>query len=272
MGHTPPRSADLLILGLPRAGTTLLANLLTTPPDRWIIVEPGVTRAGMDDQTRRQAVAFGFEIRPAEWCSASDHEEPEARFDRVLAPRVATLQKWGIKEVNPRGWSRLIEKFKPRCIIFAVRDITDATLSAHRKLAVQRRPDQDDNWLYQRMTESASALVKTMDQIPASRRRVARFEDLVSSSTLREELSRWLDWPMDGDPTRGLVNYGREEEASMHGGAVTARSLMRERQNEPPERLAFADRVRCSCVTFQARFGYVDRIIQAPEKADSPPE
>jgi len=60
---------DLFIAGLGRAGTTLLANLLTSPPKRWLLAEPGITRGDMGEHVRIQAEQFGFPITSDEWTS-----------------------------------------------------------------------------------------------------------------------------------------------------------------------------------------------------------
>ena len=57
-----PFPMDVLIVGPARSGSTLLANLLTTPPSRVVLVEPGITRGGMNEYVRKEVGRLGWEI------------------------------------------------------------------------------------------------------------------------------------------------------------------------------------------------------------------
>src|SRR4026207_2014919 len=106
---------DLFIAGIARAGTTLLANLLTSPPDRLVLVEPGLTRHDMGDHVREQVERFGV---PRTWESWAGPEGETAlgRFEPCLKPALAGI-RWGVKEVNPLGWDALVQEFDPKQIV-----------------------------------------------------------------------------------------------------------------------------------------------------------
>ena len=89
---------DLLITGMSRAGTTALANLLTTPPDRWVIIEPGLTRDGVGEHVLEQARRFGppVAVSDAQW-RAGDREPGWAICS--IGPGLSSLRGWGVKEV-----------------------------------------------------------------------------------------------------------------------------------------------------------------------------
>lgn len=229
-----------------------MANLLTTPPKRWIIVEPGITRGGMEELVRRQAENFGLTMDEREW-----HAEPSPlnRFDSLLAPRLAELERWGIKEVNPTGVLDALKLLRPVRLILTTRDPRAAAASGLRKLDRRRRADQDDEWWRQRLHESARLAIDLRRSWAGDRLRVVRFESLVADESARKDLESWLDWPLDGAPERGLELYNRLDEVAKHGGQLTSKSLTTPPQDSP-RISAFADRFHEEAVDYRREFGY----------------
>lgn len=84
---------DVMIAALGRSGSTLLANLLTTPPARWVMIEPRLANGSTGLDLVNQATNFGFTIEPNTWRLQSD-ETPDERTERVFGPLVAQLERW----------------------------------------------------------------------------------------------------------------------------------------------------------------------------------
>jgi hypothetical protein len=250
---------DLLIAGVARAGTTLIANLLTTPPARWVLVEPGITLAGMNEHVRQMADRFGWRFDEAEWYR---EETPRARFERLLLPRLSQIEKWGVKEVNLAGLSDLIALYPPRRIVLAVRDMRDCAVSMKEKetkqgpLAGKVLAPKSDDWLHRRLIESANTLVSLFENQPRETVRVVRYEDFVSSPAERDALGRWLDWPLDGDPGSNLDLFGRSYEVERHPTGIGTTSAGRWQHEASPDLRAFAGRVAADAVAYQRTFGY----------------
>ena len=254
---------DLLIAGMGRAGTTALANLLTTPPGRWVIIEPGLTRQGVGEHVFEQARRFGAPVAVgrAEWERGGTHEDGLARFCRCLAPGLERLEAWGVKEVNPTGLDELIRVFNPRRVLLAVRDIRDCAISAlekSRRHAAEGRSVQTDEWLARRLRDAGTALVGLKARLGAPSVRAVQYERFTTDDSYRAALEQWLGWPLTGDPGRCLDLFGREYEVARHTGRVSASSVGRRERESSEELLRFAAYVEREAEHYQRAFGYAE--------------
>jgi hypothetical protein len=251
---------DLLIVGPARSGTTMLANLLTSPPNRWVLVEPGITRGGMGEVVRQEAGLFGWKYERNVW---HEQETSEERFARVLYGRLKQLDRWGVKEVNMHGIADLISTYRPRHIVISVRDIRACAISVRQKedlqgtIAGQALVPKSDEWLQRRLLDGAEAALRLANEPPqGSKVTVVRYEDFVASADARASLARTLDWPLDGDPSSTLDLFGRSYEVQRHGNNVGMSSVSRWRRETEPEMLAFAEGLAADAARYQAAFGY----------------
>jgi len=249
------RSMDVFIAGVARSGSTLVANLMTTPPDRWLIVEPGITRGDMSEQVRIQAERFGIRISGERWRAESNAEE---RFEKLLIPHLSRLKSWGVKEVNPAGYDRLLALFNPRKVVLVVRDIGDAAISMLEKQELTPRAGQDEEWLAKRLCDSARAVMKLAESWPGERTCVVHYERFVADPMRKSLLEEWLSWPLTGDPNRCMDIFARDYEVDRHDREITDRSVDRRHRETSTHRLAFAKRVTKSMRNFQETFGYSD--------------
>jgi hypothetical protein len=251
---------DVLIVGPARSGTTLLANLMTSPSKRWVLVEPGITRGGMGEVVRQEAGLFGWHFEPASWHL---QESSRARFDRLLRQPLNGLERWGVKEVNVNGLPELLAAFPPRHIVVSVRDIRACAISARQKEDLQgcvagtTLARKTDDWLRQRLLDGAAAALRLLTDYPSqSQVTVVRYEDFVASPEARTALSHGLDWPLEGDPSSTLDFFGRTFEVERHGGHVGTSSLHRWQEETDPVLRAFADEVASGAAGYQRAFGY----------------
>jgi hypothetical protein len=251
---------DVLIVGPARSGSTLLANLLTTPPRRAVLVEPGITRSGMGDFVRKEVARLGMDIDSATWYHEETHQ---ARFARLLQPWLATLERWGVKEVNPGGVSELVAMCPPKHVLLSVRDIGACAASMKEKESLQgpiygdALAPKSDDWMRQRLLDGAAmALGMLNSPPPGATVTVARYEDFVDSQAHRADVAQRLGWPMDGDPRGSLESIGRGFEIERHGGAVGRSSVDRRRQPADPIIARFAETVVSAAADYQRAFGY----------------
>ncbi|MEL7485031.1 MAG: hypothetical protein AAFN41_11860, partial [Planctomycetota bacterium] len=222
------RQADVLIASHGRSGSTLLAALLTTPPHRLVLNEPGIPHAVYGTHVRRQLEAAGDIPR--------DHpthlfDSPPANIDSaelastLLAPLVETRDRWGVKEVNPDWIRASIPMLQPKQILVLVRDLDEAAASLYLKNKREGSP-KSEAWLIERFRASLDVLANLLESPPAPTRRVW-YHQLVSSQAARDELAAWLDWPLDGNPGRNFDLYNRAHESDAHAGKVSAQSVGR---------------------------------------------
>ncbi len=251
---------DVLIVGPARSGSTLLANLLTTPPCRAVLVEPGITRSGMGDFVRKEVGRLGWDIDQGTWYQDETHQ---TRFARLLQPRLAKLERWGVKEVNPGGVAELVAMCPPRHVLLSVRDIGACAASMKEKESLQgpiygdALAPKSDEWMRQRLLDGAAmALSMLASPPPGATVTVARYEDFVDSEAHRAAVAQSLDWPMDGDPRGSLEAIGRAFEIERHGGAIGRSSVDRRRKPADPTLAEFAETVASAAAEYQRAFGY----------------
>ncbi|MDX9911775.1 MAG: sulfotransferase [Phycisphaerales bacterium] len=252
------RPLDLFIAGLPRAGTTMLANLLTAPPERLVLVEPGLTRGDPGAHLPMQFEEFPDCPSPEHMLRRGD-ESSEAHFWRVWGPIICGLRSWGVKEVNPLGYDDLLAKYQPRRVIVLVRDIRDAALSLAEKHTRSPIPGKGMDWATQRLIDASHALLRVRSAVPSDRVRVVRYEDFVRDPAERAALESWLDWPLAGRPDRHMESFGRAWEIERHAGQVSDRSVDRRSREPSEDARRYASEVVEQLAEFQRTFGYSAR-------------
>jgi hypothetical protein len=243
---------DVLLFGMMRAGTTMLANLLTSPPDRLVLVEPGITRGDMGDHVFQQLQMAGLPIDRRDWDAIPD---PVQRFERLVRPLIAG-KNWGIKEVNTAGLADLLRLLPPRRVVLIVRDIRDIALSALEKVQLQNTPQYTYQVLTDRCIASANAIITLHQRFPEDRRYVIRYEDLTQDAAARQRLADWLDWPLTGDPGQRLDLYSRSYEVARHGPAIGTASVGRHEGALDDRQSAFLSAIAKPLDFYQGYFDY----------------
>lgn len=251
--------ADLYVAAMGRSGSTLLANLLTTPPSRWVLVEPWFPMGASSPHLLQQMRRFGFEVADADWQrdrQAATAEARRFRLARLFGERLAGLERWGIKEIRPGLHEATVELIRPARVVLQVRDLRDVALSFVEKFARTPTTRYDHAWARHYIRIAAAALVRLRQRLPAERLRVVRYEQLVASPAERRALADWLDWLLDGEQDRNLDLFQRAYEIDRHGGALTETSVRRHEREPSDGDRAFADRVAGENTRYQAEFGY----------------
>lgn len=224
---------DVAVLGMPRTGTTLVANLMTDPEaKRWCAVEPGGYGNRNHPRLFKRARLLGF--------------NPDST-DRVDLERlIDSLDRFGVKEVH-RGQYGGALKQGPSRVVACVRDIRDVVVSlADPRFVHSKRVPQPEGIALQ-----AAQFVGLVDNLEAEVS-VCRYEDFAGSPAYRDRLAEEIDWPLTGDPSRNLKRYKRGDEV---------RSGVKSRRG-PEDRLAFEklhgslDAYAEAARVYQDRFGF----------------
>jgi hypothetical protein len=257
MTGLPP--ADVYIASIGRSGSTLIANLMTTPPDRLVLVEPMLHRGGGNAGMFDQMASWGWRVGAdelARWRKPPPGQSPAERASAVLADRLAGLARWGVKEVDPVCHLPSIALLRPKRVIVLVRDIRDVMLSFMEKFQQEGRSSFSGE-LLQRVVHGAQVLTWLADgQCGGGPRRIVRYEDFVASAAERAALAHWLDWPLDGDPDRNLDLYRRGYEIERHRGAVSQASVGRHARVAGSADGVLVARMGKFLSGYQRQFGY----------------
>ncbi len=222
----------LVVAGVPRTGTTLLANLLTVPEERrWCSVEPGHFAVTEHQRIYNRAKLLGWQIS-------------SPKIDDVLA-FLSTLDRFGVKEVH-QGQTQGAIKLAPLRIVACVRDARDIAVSMADPRFVHARRPPTPLGMAQLTNRYLQAFRGWKNRFPVT---VVRYEDLVKSESYRVDLGVALDWPLAGDPSRNLDLYRRGDEK--RDGVVSRRTPADRQQHAE---LAVA--VHEACCPYQSEFGY----------------
>lgn len=247
--------ADLYIAAMGRSGSTHLANVLTTPPKRWVLNEPRFLDGVLSSTIRERSVEFGWPDDPScWWIPRADRANPsyKARYQEFLAPRLKGLDRWGVKEVRADFHIPTISTIQPRKIVVLVRNVRDVALSLLEKQMRQGQMDtHGPEWIRNYCKTSASSLLHLIDREP-SRTRVVRYEDFVSSPSERSNLESWLEWPMDGEPFAEFAVHNREYEVRRWQGTDGSDA----KRELPPNANEIAEEIQASNTQYQRAFEY----------------
>ncbi|MFO7596974.1 MAG: sulfotransferase family protein [Desulfocurvibacter africanus] len=255
--HILPR-ADCYIAAMPRSGSTMLANLLTLPPCRLALVEPWLPHGCRSPSVLEHLRGFGFDIPDSEWTDAggpAGREGNGPRVARLLANRMAGLERWGVKEVRPALHQPSLALIRPRRVVILVRDMFSAAQSLWDKARRIPRPGQNEQSLATFILDAATCLQELARDLPTDQARVVRYEDITTDEACREDLGRWLDWPLAGNPSRDLELYGRKWEIQRHGDAISP-AHCGQRIDLPTQAMDFTVAVLERAREYQTAFGY----------------
>lgn len=251
-------NCHVYIAAMGRSGSTMFANLLTRPPSRCVLIEPWLPKGARGPKLIEQLRRFGVPVTdsgaipPNQSAEADSEKWIEQKLDQLLG----RLSHWGVKEVRSELHFPTLEMVRPEKIILQVRNIRDVTLSLVEKHAL--KPDKRYNleWIRNYVCTSAKTIVKLKRSIEPSRFQILRYEDFVTHAGTRQELEKWLQWPLDGDPGRNLDLFDRAYESERHGNSIGQSSVDRWTRESDPARINFADEMANCNAEYQSQFCY----------------
>lgn len=259
----PPLPMGLAVLGLPRSGTTLVADLLTVPGHAAIVSEPDLYKSwnrNLAGRVQRLVRTVGLDV-PEEAPDPSQWAGSYAQYFRSeLAPRLAGLDLWGIKYVDFSDWRPLFRDYPPEKLILCVRDPRDLVLSGIDRIC--RMPmvfrssghRRDEAWVFSALAYNVWELM-TLRQRPHF---ALRYEDLAGDPAT---LTRIADYAgmQQLDSTRhnlAAANWHRRWEIEKHGDGITAASVGRIASEPSGPVRALAERLWRLLPDYGAAFGY----------------
>lgn len=246
---------DALVCGLPRSGTTLVANLMHNPAEKRIcLVEPLLNGHS------------GY-LKPRVFDQLSVINRKKIRLQE-LPLYIPGNHKWAIKECWAERYRYAYEHGKPKMVVFVIRDLFDTMLSSYKfannKIGVDNKVKAVKEFMeFFRKVEEASkpsVLINQTAKIHPDGRvtsscqgdndRPSRFSGIhysrIGEPETRDQFRRVTGWPLTGDPNRDLEAYGRADEIRE---GFTPRN---ENPTYPDEVLEIVNQ----CQDYQNTFGY----------------
>jgi hypothetical protein len=254
---------DVMVFGLARSGTTLVADLLTRPGRSVVISEPEIFKHWSRQTAARVhklATMVGLDVG-SEPPSAEAYGRSYARYFReTLAPKLATLERWGIKNVDFSGWRPLLKAFPPKRLILCVRDLRDTAISGIDRICrlgivfrgVPRM--RDEAWILAGLAYSVQELM-AMRQLPHL---VVRYEDLAQGPAALERIAEYvgLDGLEEDRLNLKAADLKRAWEIEKHRSRISAVSVGRFAAEPPGPVRALAERLWRLLPEYSAAFGY----------------
>lgn len=194
---------DALVCGLPRSGTTLIANLMHSPAEgRICLVEPLLN--GKTGNLKRESATLPL--------GTLAHHIPVKRFNlKSLGTDLYKDFRWAIKEVRIDRIRYAYEHCKPQIVIFAIRELHDIMLSSYnhagKKIGVDNKVVAVKSFIefYEQIHRERS--VRTLPP----ERMMMQYEFFPMKGYL-QAMGLSMGWPLNGDPNRDLKQYGRADE------------------------------------------------------------
>lgn len=260
-----PIEIGVAVMGLMRTGTTLISDLLTVRDKSIVFSEPDLMSPydrSLCEKMQQLARDCGLAV-PAEVPPAGSYARNIDHFDAMFGEQLKQLDFWGIKYVNPAGWRRLFNIYRPRKLILCVRDLRAVTVSAlelcnRMRLVfhdgVHRR---DEAWVFSRICYTVHEMM-AMRALPHL---VIRYEDLVSDPATLDRLREYVGLDELGTDRFNLKieRASRSQwEMKKHGSSteISDKALDRfEQEPDGPVR-AMAERIWRLLGEYNVAFGY----------------
>lgn len=179
-----------LVCGLPRSGTTLVANLMHNPAEKRIcLVEPLLNGHS------------GY-LKSRVFDHLNVTNETKIRL-QDLPLHIPDGHKWAVKECWAERYRYAYEHGKPKMVIFVIRNLLDLMLSSYRFA--------DDKIGVDNKVKAVKEFLEFWGKARQDGKNacVIFYELLCLCEGDGCDIS---DWPLNGDPNRDLKAYGRASE------------------------------------------------------------
>lgn len=219
--ETIMKQLDILLVSMPRSGSTMLANLMTYG-NNWTMCEPHNRENRIKSWIPIQARAFGRQLKPCDF--------------QNLAKQMKDFERWGIKEIHKRHYIPVNEQLTPTHYIILLRDAGDVFLSLRNFYYTRKDSHQK---LYDTIVEWWYDLHQFAKSIPSKQTTILYYDDLLDEQ-YRRLLARQIKWPLNGQPDTWLEHYNRQDEKRNN-------QIKRRIQTPTNTDLDYMDRVRKMC-------------------------
>ncbi len=204
------KKLDILLVSLPRSGSTMLSNLMTYN-NSWCMVEPHNHENKTKSWIAKQARALGRHFKGCDF--------------KNLAEQMTDFKKWGIKEIHQRHYIPVNNQLTPERYIILLRDPGEVFLSL-KNFHYTAKDTRD------KILETLIMWWQEIHQfaafIPNDRTTIIYYDQLLMPE-YRVRLGNYIDWPLIGQPDLWLKDYNRTNEA--RGNEIERRIHIQTRQD-----------------------------------------
>jgi len=188
---------DVLLIGLPRSGTTMMANLMTDINRNQIcLVEPGPFGGPFHPKAARQISLLGH--------------QPESEKTSDILKALRKFDRCGVKEVQNYKYMATYEQLKPAKVALCLRDPRDCVVSLYELWRKQERSKsfgrEADAILS--CTNSISNFLQNNQIEPV----LIYYDKICKSEEEIQKVAEQLDWPLTGDPGLMMDHYKCQNE------------------------------------------------------------
>lgn len=201
---------DVLVCGVPRSGTTMMAGLMTKRPFWVVWNEPAWV------QEKQMVVLSVKQTREVGWGWQQNWKKEE------VERRAEKMKGWGVKQVFKRKIEMWMDLFPPQKVVVMARDMRMVAASMHEKAMKIGRGTLEHRMYW--VQQSAKAVLGLLED---ERTIVVRYEKFVGSQEERWRVAEELGWPLAGDPNLMAGASQRRYEVEKHKHQVTAVSAER---------------------------------------------
>ena len=226
-----PRGLDLYLAAMGRSGSTLLCDLYSHYPSRWLMSEPWIVRGAYGVALRQRASTLGFDIPDKDWYAKIAGEAPLDRFWRVYGEIVGSLEFFGAKEVRCEFHEEYYRLMHPRKVLILVRDIRDVIISLIEKAEIENKEGYDLAFVSQYLRDNCRGLIEFYNAVTGGEVEVLKYEEFSTSEERRKQIDRFIGHGrIESIPETGSNVSIRPWEIERHGLTVSDKSVNRYRR------------------------------------------
>jgi len=149
----------------------------------------------------------------------------DVKLPAEVIGRIGDFERFGVKEVRSRNIRRAYKMFEVDQTVIIVRDARACLFSYFKKH--QTSDAKHKPFPGKLFVRTSRTILRLLDELPADRVRIVRYEEFVRDEKERESLAEWLDWPLNGDVSSTMKARGRGSEVERHAGKISAATVNR---------------------------------------------
>jgi hypothetical protein len=250
----------IYIAALRRTGSTLLSEVLTSPPDAYVFREPrlpmGLFRPKQNDIAFFQEHGVDLSALQDEMAEAPRRKRVALFQGKVFPELSRVVCQIGVKEIHHRGWETVWDAFPRMRVILTARDPRDIFISMHAKYVdPNRRLGWKGPLTPERVAEDLQEDFR--HQLAMARRTESlkvRYEDLCTEPSVLSSIRSFVGNSGSGVGMTGRLSR-KDHNHRIHANQISERRVNRW-QDASPELLRLAQKTLNLMPEYRDFWGY----------------